>query len=887
MTQFDQSKIWQKYLGIQLSNDVFLKEREFLRTEFEKFRRNASLVATEIARDLPNFTLHDITHIDSLWSLTDLIIPEDYNLNPLEVFILGSSFLIHDLGLGLAAYPDGVQELKKGNLWTDSISYYYKLDIHRPPTLDELTSPLKEIESKAIENILRQLHAKHAEKLVLTKWKAVNSSNDFYYLLDNKELRDAYGNIIGLIAHSHWWSVDEISKKLTTVLGAPGILPQAWTVDPMKIALILRVADAANVDDRRAPGFLRALRKPTSFSDEHWNFQQKLYQPRIETSRLVYTSKSAFTLDECNSWWLCYDTLKLLDNELKEVDALLAESKKQRLNVLAVAGIEDPKRFSMLINVVGWQPVNTEIKVGDVAQLVTRLGGSELYGRDLTVPIRELIQNSADAIKARRILENEENDWGDIIVRKGTDNKGLFLEVEDTGVGMSVTVLTGPFLDFGQSFWGTPLMHEELPGLETGDFQATGKYGIGFYSVFMISNKVSIYTRRYEDSRESTKCLEFTSGVKARPILRKATADETLKNGGTRIRIYIDQIIIDSILSARKRQRETWTLEEIISKTCVSLDVNVSYQEGNSPQVSLIKANDWITISEIELIKRIAGKTNFEKTGKKGKQLIKNYATNTELIMHEGKVIARAFVLRQIYHLGEKNIFNAAGIVAVNGLNTDRLQNIMGVFAGTNLKASRDSAIPVVPKNLLIEWANSQAKKIAECTFLDNDSKSDIANIIRRLGGNTQELPIAKHNKNWVTYNELVEVLKTRRIPIYLLSDYFVESIEDNFKDTFEVVENVIEADSSSYPILSSGDRQGNDEVWPPRLRYDLWDYETLTGSVIQAMSEAWAIKEEKLIEYFKNNEDKYQEVIVGKINGKAIYEFLNVIDPNDKLLKT
>ena len=121
MNQFDQSKIWQKTLGIRLNDDIHSKEREFLRVEYEKFREKAALVAAEIARDLPDFTVHDITHIDSLWSLTDLIIPENYTLTPAEVFVLGGAFLLHDLGMGLAAYPEGIETFKNGNLWKDTI----------------------------------------------------------------------------------------------------------------------------------------------------------------------------------------------------------------------------------------------------------------------------------------------------------------------------------------------------------------------------------------------------------------------------------------------------------------------------------------------------------------------------------------------------------------------------------------------------------------------------------------------------------------------------------------------------------------------------------------------------------------------------------------------
>lgn len=57
----------------------------------------------------------------------------------------------------------------------------------------------------------------------------------------------------------------------------------------------------------------------------------------------------------------------------------------------------------------------------------------------------ELIQNSIDAIKARRILENRPEDWGDIIVRSGKDSETHWIEIEDNGIGMSPEVLKGPF----------------------------------------------------------------------------------------------------------------------------------------------------------------------------------------------------------------------------------------------------------------------------------------------------------------------------------------------------------------------------------------------------------------------------------------------------------
>src|SRR5690606_25580216 len=125
---------------------------------------------------------------------------------------------------------------------------------------------------------------------------------------------------------------------------------------------------------------------------------------------------------------------------------------------------------------------------------IRSLGGEELYGKDPTVPLRELIQNSSDAIRARRFFEGRDNDFGEVVVSLFEREGSSCLRVEDNGIGMSKRVLTQYLLDFGCSFWSKPQVQEEFPGLLSSGFQSTGKYGIGFFSVFMASDKVKIIT---------------------------------------------------------------------------------------------------------------------------------------------------------------------------------------------------------------------------------------------------------------------------------------------------------------------------------------------------------------------------------------------------------
>src|SRR3546814_14225514 len=73
--------------------------------------------------------------------------------------------------------------------------------------------------------------------------------------------RSFYGPTIGQIAHSHWWSVQKVELQLSGDLGA---LPQRTrnVVDKVKLACLLRVADAIHLDSRRAPRFIRTITNP-------------------------------------------------------------------------------------------------------------------------------------------------------------------------------------------------------------------------------------------------------------------------------------------------------------------------------------------------------------------------------------------------------------------------------------------------------------------------------------------------------------------------------------------------------------------------------------------------------------------------------------------------
>ena len=105
--------------------------------------------------------------------------------------------------------------------------------------------------------------------------------------------------------------------------------------------------------------------------------------------------------------------------------------------------MESPEALSKIVRTDGWRPVNAKIQVSDVPHIITTLGGPKLYGNDPLVPLRELIQNALDAIKARRLLEGRPDGWGEVEVSIRHSEGQDWLIVQDNGVGMSENVLTG------------------------------------------------------------------------------------------------------------------------------------------------------------------------------------------------------------------------------------------------------------------------------------------------------------------------------------------------------------------------------------------------------------------------------------------------------------
>jgi molecular chaperone HtpG len=112
--------------------------------------------------------------------------------------------------------------------------------------------------------------------------------------------------------------------------------------------------------------------------------------------------------------------------------------------------------------------------------------------------LRELISNASDAEDKLRFeaLSNDalyEND-GELKIRLDFDKEANTVTIADNGIGMTRDDVIANLGTIAKS--GTADFMSKLTGDSQQDSQLIGQFGVGFYSAFIVANKVDVFTRR-------------------------------------------------------------------------------------------------------------------------------------------------------------------------------------------------------------------------------------------------------------------------------------------------------------------------------------------------------------------------------------------------------
>lgn len=206
---YDSTTLWQT--AFSPKNDGNDKLREELCKELIRCRSNAIYLLDKIRKDFPSLTIHDITHVDGLWQVASVIVGPQYFLNPLEGFVLGIAFLMHDAALSYQAVG-GKTILRETIEWKDNFADYKNLS-----SMSE-DERLYETDFQTI----RFLHAKNAETLYRTIFERKDGTS--FFIIENESLRNHLGKLSCKIAASHHWNIDSIESWGDKFLLLPDIL---------------------------------------------------------------------------------------------------------------------------------------------------------------------------------------------------------------------------------------------------------------------------------------------------------------------------------------------------------------------------------------------------------------------------------------------------------------------------------------------------------------------------------------------------------------------------------------------------------------------------------------------------------------------------------------
>lgn len=154
--------------------------------------------------------------------------------------------------------------------------------------------------------------------------------------------------------------------------------------------------------------------------------------------------------------------------------------------------------------------------------------------------LRELISNASDALDKLRFLSVTEpeliKDNVDLAIRIQTDKDNGIITITDTGIGMTRQELVDCLGTIAQS--GTAKFLKALKDSKDAgaDNNLIGQFGVGFYSAFLVADKVAVATK----SPKSDKQYVWEGEANASTYtIKEETDPEKLLPRGTRITLYL------------------------------------------------------------------------------------------------------------------------------------------------------------------------------------------------------------------------------------------------------------------------------------------------------------------------------------------------------------
>lgn len=493
----------------------------------------------------PDYTNHGIAHLEDVMTTAEALITPDAkrHFSDADAVALVLAVLLHDSALHLS--KDGFWELIKGSFQSNYIQPFDKQGWQQ--TWDDFFFAARRWDDTKLGNVFgtnQQGVAKAQVRDPFDHWNNLEESDRLligefirqhhpriahemalYGIPGNKgtafslhsDLSTEWRNLVGLIARSHGLAlrlcVDYLGKEFGQVAKR-----EYQSVHAVYLMALLRIADYIQIQPSRTSTLVFKYKSVSSRISE---IEHKVHQS-VRNITNKGDDPESIHIDaypaEVAVFLRLKEWLAGIQSELDASWAVLGEVYGRYPEDLKDLGMRFRRIRSNLDDVadfakeVPYVPDRIRFDVARAELLKLLIG--PLYGDDPSYGVRELMQNSIDAVREYEQFVQDHPEYADVPRREQEadvvielsplDETGhAIMTISDRGIGMKEEVIKDYFLRAGASYrqssqWKSTFESDETEGVKSKVLRS-GRFGVGALAAFLIGSKVEIQTRHITD----------------------------------------------------------------------------------------------------------------------------------------------------------------------------------------------------------------------------------------------------------------------------------------------------------------------------------------------------------------------------------------------------
>jgi hypothetical protein len=462
--------------------------------EFKRLRERVAAHMRQMQELFPQFTPHDEEyHLARLFGIADKMLGRERyaQMNAAELFLIACGLYAHDWGMAVGL--DEISYLRTGGKTAVNNDVFVPLDDEVDRLRDfvdkqGLRAPTEGgfpgLNDDYLRSYVRHTHAWRSGVRVRAFFNAAGAS---------------VPQALERVCQGHWLDFSELDDELRfpTQFGVLG-----YTVNLRAIALYVRLVDLFDIADDRTPfAIWRFVAPRDPRAQMEWHKHRALGPVTFPT----YGDGRAVRFDGSTAdpevWAELEDLRRYCENQLAGTNDLLARhgDERHQLDLRKVEWAVVPERF---------KPINIRFEFH--RRRMFEILADEIYQGDSHVFLRELLQNSIDAIRMRRELVRRSTASSGVRrdVGLGFDDAiyfsvqhrgdgGAIVHCRDFGVGMDEYIVRNYLAVAGVSYYQSDEFR--YLGLR---MDPISRFGIGILSCFMVAERIEIET--FRDPRLAT-----------------------------------------------------------------------------------------------------------------------------------------------------------------------------------------------------------------------------------------------------------------------------------------------------------------------------------------------------------------------------------------------